>query len=60
MNVPCQHLDFVVSTDLDRELPIGGRWLHPRAVPDALEPLTKGRRADARTDNKRGPLLQAP
>ena len=44
MNVPCQHLDFVVSPDLDGELPIspsiwigsseclatGGRWLHLR------------------------------
>lgn len=44
MNVPCQHLDFVVSPDLDGEpsdlaehldrvsecLATGGRWLHLR------------------------------
>jgi hypothetical protein len=47
MNVPCQHLDFVVSPDLDGELPtspsiwIGcserlatrGRWLQLRLHP---------------------------
>lgn len=37
MNVPCQHLDFVVSPDLDGELPISPSiWIGcPNAMPPA-------------------------
>jgi hypothetical protein len=55
MNVPCQHLDFVVSPDLDGELPIspsirigcseclatGGRWLHLRQCLTRSSPSRK-------------------